>query len=285
MKKFLILLLLLSWGVGAGAVEKSKKVYELIYEDIQLLKQQILRIEKKIDQNSEDIQAIKEQVQDFLTQFRLYQAEQARTQADLKNIPFQYQNLVEQLKMMNAQLAKISEQLFPLKNSSPGPELEAVKKEEKTQDGKKPKEEKKEEPDKEKGKATLPLSLSPQEIYNTAYSDYQKGNYELAIDGFRIYREQFPTSPLADNAQYMIGECYFSQKKFADAIEQFNDFILNYPQGDKMAAAYLKKGICYAELQRKEEAVAAFKLLITKYPLEEETKIAQQKLKELLEGK
>ena len=34
-------------------------------------------------------------------------------------------------------------------------------------------------------------------------------------------------------------------------------------------------------LGKKEEALAVFKLLINKFPLEEETKMAQQKIKEL----
>jgi TolA-binding protein len=59
--------------------------------------------------------------------------------------------------------------------------------------------------------------------------------------------------------------------------------ILAYPQGDKVAAAYLKKGISYMELGKKEEALAVFKLLMAKFPLQEETKIAQGKIKELTE--
>ena len=40
-----------------------------------------------------------------------------------------------------------------------------------------------------------------------AYNDYLKGNFDLAVEGFKMYREQFPASPLADNALYWIGEC------------------------------------------------------------------------------
>jgi TolA-binding protein len=86
---------------------------------------------------------------------------------------------------------------------------------------------------------------------------------------------------LADNALYWIGECSFSQRKFSEAIDEFNDLILDYPQGDKIAAAYLKKGLSLAELRRKDEALVVFKLLISKYPLEEEARIAQEKIKEL----
>ena len=80
---------------------------------------------------------------------------------------------------------------------------------------------------------------------------------------------------------YWIGECLFSQRKFNDAIDEFNNLILEYPQGDKIAAAYLKKGLSLVELRRKDEALVVFKLLMSKYPLEEEARIAQEKIKEL----
>ena len=64
----------------------------------------------------------------------------------------------------------------------------------------------------------------------------------------------------------MIGECYFSQKKFDKAIEAFDDLIVNYPLSDKIAAAYWKKGLSLAELKKKDEAIAVLRLLITKYP-------------------
>jgi tol-pal system protein YbgF len=134
----------------------------------------------------------------------------------------------------------------------------------------------------EESKSPLPPNLSPQEIYNMAYADYLKGNFALAIDGFKIYLDNFSESPFADNALYWIGECYFSQKEYAEAISQYNELILNYPLGDKIPAAYLHKGISLMELGRNEEALSVFKLMVSKYPLEEETKIAQEKIKELM---
>jgi tol-pal system protein YbgF len=126
-------------------------------------------------------------------------------------------------------------------------------------------------------------TMSPQEAYSVAYNDYLKGNYDLAIESFKLYRQQFPESPLADNALYWIGECRFSQRKFEDAVDAFDELILTYPQGDKAAAAHLKKGLSFIELGRKPEALAALKLLVAKYPLEEEARIAQDKIRELNE--
>jgi len=83
----------------------------------------------------------------------------------------------------------------------------------------------------------------------------------------------------------MIGECRYSQKKFAPAVESFDELIVNYPASNKIAATYLKKGYCLAELKRKDEAIAVLRFLVSKYPLDEEAKSAQQKIKELLEEK
>ena len=280
---FLILLLAL---VSAGA-DKKKKAYELIYQDVQLLTQQFLQLKEKIEKNNEDISFIKEQLDELLNMVKHLQTEQASFKEDQKKIPTQYQILLEKLETMTLQLIKFSEGLTEIKMAFlPSPEQQ-----EENLEGKqgqpplpeKGKEDKKEEEQTEEEPEKPPLThLSPKEVYNMAYSDYRKGNFELAIDGFKMYREQFPESPLVDNSLYWIGECYFSQKKYAEAIEQFNELLLNYPRGDRIPAAYLKKGISLMELRKKEESLIVFKLLISKYPLEEETKIAQQKIRELL---
>jgi tol-pal system protein YbgF len=280
---FLILLLAL---VSAGA-DKKKKTYELIYQDVQLLTQQFLALKEKIEKNSEDISFIKEHLDELLNIVKHLQTEQASFKEDQKKIPTQYQILLEKLETMTLQLIKFSEGLTEIKMASlPSPEQQEENLEDKQGQPplpEKEKEDKKEEEQTEEVPEKPPIThLSPKEVYNMAYSDYRKGNFELAIDGFKMYREQFPESPLVDNSLYWIGECYFSQEKYAEAIEQFNELLLNYPRGDRIPAAYLKKGISLMELRKKEESLIVFKLLISKYPLEEETKIAQQKIRELL---
>jgi tol-pal system protein YbgF len=259
--------------------DKSKKAYELIYEDIQVLKKQLLVLEEKLDRNAADIEFLKTQVRELQAQLKLLQTDQANVQEGIKNVPSQYQFLLDKIDQVNRVLAKISEDLLMMRGGaapapSPGQETK-----EKTAA---PAEKRTEPPPPEAKPPTVPsTSLSPQEVYNTAYADYLKGNFDLATDGFKIYRDNFPDSPLADNAVYWIGECLFSQRKFNEAVEEFNNLILEYPQGDKISAAYLKKGLCLVELKRKDEALVVFKLLISKYPLEEEARIAQEKIKEL----
>jgi len=262
--------------------DRSKKAYELIYEDIQVLKKQLFALEEKIDRSAADIESLKAQVRDLQSLVKLLQADQSNVQEGIKNVPSQYQFLLDKIEQANLLLAKISEDLLTMKGGpAPVPGQETKEKPAAPVE-KKPAEQKTPLAAAEQKPAVVTAtSLSPQEVYNTAYADYLKGNFDLATDGFKIYRDNFPDSPLADNALYWIGECFFSQRKFSEAVDEFNNLILDYPQGDKIAAAYLKKGLSLAELRRKDEALVVFKLLISKYPLEEEARIAQEKIKEL----
>ena len=286
-KRFIGVFLILLLALASARADKKKKAYELIYQDVQLLRQQFLELTEKIEKNSGDINFMKEQLEELLNLAKLFQKEQASFKEDQKKIPTQYQILLEKIETMTLQLSNFSRDLMEIKKASiPAPEQQEQDLENKQErpppPEKETEEEKKEEQAEEEPQTHPTVQLSPKEVYNMAYSDYRKGNFELAIDGFEMYREQFLESPLTDNSLFWIGECYFSQKKYEEAIEQFNELILNYPRGDKIPSAYLKKGISLIKLEKKEAALSVFKLLISKYPLEEETKIAQQKIKELL---
>jgi len=268
---------------AAGAQDRSKKAYELMYEDVQLLKLQTQRIEKKLDQAAADLKTLGELVTELVGQFREYQKFQARNQEGWSEVPGQVRSLQEQLSQIESRLMQLAEDIQSLKaplvapeagapgtNPAPGEKTAPVE----TVPAKKPTTE-------PAAKTVPPSGQSSQEVFQAAMADYSKGNLELAEEGFSLYREMDPESPRADNALYMIGECRYGRKKYPAAIEAFDDVILNYPMSDKIAAAYLKKGFALAEMKKKTEAVATLRLLLSKYPLEEEAKQAQQKIKEL----
>jgi tol-pal system protein YbgF len=285
-KEAALLIILSSLFLSPILPDQSQKIYELIYEDIQTLKKQMLLFQEKVQNLTSELQALKTQVQDIQAWLKTWQQEQATHQQRLKDIPVQYQILSDRLEQLSSKLDRLTEEFIALKpavsaaTSSPEVKPAPPQKEETTKQAKGEPAPSKEATTAAPVPATGP---SPQEVYNSAYGDYLKGNYDLAIEGFRLYREQFSDSPLADNALYWIGECYYSQKNYEAAMNAFNEVILLYPKGDRVAAAYLKKGLCYLEMGQKEEALAVFKLLVSKFPLEEEAKVAQQKIKEITE--
>ena len=118
----------------------------------------------------------------------------------------------------------------------------------------------------------------PEALYRTAYNDYLRGSFDLAIRAFRRYAESFPDTELTDNATYWIGECYFSQGKYSQSIRQFDRMLERYPRSDKTASAALKKGYSYLELGRRDEGVSQLQEVARRYPESDEANLARQRL-------
>lgn len=126
-----------------------------------------------------------------------------------------------------------------------------------------------------------PQSEDPLEVYQTAYRDYQRGNFDLALAGFRDFIDANPNSDLADNAAYWIGESLYSQKKFRDAIQQFDAVINGYPESDRVPAALLKKGYSYVELGQRSQGIVQLQYVLHEHPRAPEAALAREKLKTL----
>jgi len=129
--------------------------------------------------------------------------------------------------------------------------------------------------------AALTGGAPPEEIFNTAYADYTKGNYPLAILGFQEYREKFPGSDFADDSLYWVGESYYSQGKFSDAVAAFGEVIRRYPDGDKVPSAHLKRGFAFLELNQTAQGVVQLNALIEDYPHTDEARLARDRLRAL----
>jgi tol-pal system protein YbgF len=138
------------------------------------------------------------------------------------------------------------------------------------------------------GELTVPASaipaapaMDPMQTYQAAYRDYQRGNFDLAIDGFRDFLSASANSDLADNASYWIGESLFSQKKYREAIGQFDAVVNKYPKSDKVPGALLKKGYAYIAVGEKAPGIVQLQYVLHEHPKSQEASLARQKLKQL----
>src|SRR4051794_40255076 len=124
-------------------------------------------------------------------------------------------------------------------------------------------------------------SEDPMQTYQAAYRDYQQGHYDLAVAGFRDFAAKNPNSELSGNAAYWIGESLYSQKKYRDAIQQFDSVVTKYPRSDKVAGALLKKGYAYIALGEKSQGIVQLQYVVHEHPTSPEAALARQKLKSL----
>lgn len=124
-------------------------------------------------------------------------------------------------------------------------------------------------------------TLEPSEAYQQAKSDYDKGNFDLAIAGFENYLKQFPDASQADSARYWIGECYYSRKEYDKAIEEFSKVIKNHPRSEKAPGARLKIGYSYLNEKNTPKAKEHLNKVVKDYPGSREAELAKEKLKKI----
>jgi len=125
------------------------------------------------------------------------------------------------------------------------------------------------------------VGLTADKLYNTAYLDFTRGKYDVAISEFRQYLASFSQSDNADNAQYWIGECFYSLGKLDSAEAGFQQVLVGFPNGNKVPAAEYKLGLVYLAQNRKPEAANQLRRVVKEYPGTNEAKLAQDRLQTL----
>jgi TolA-binding protein len=137
-----------------------------------------------------------------------------------------------------------------------------------------------------------PAASAAQESYQAAYLDFSRGRYLLAISAFREFVRRFPDSPLADSAQYAIGESYFSlarasaaadhaekaRQELEQSVQEFRRVLVNYPRGSKVPTALYKEALALAELKQTTLAQARLQYLLDHFPQSEEAPLAKERL-------
>jgi len=129
--------------------------------------------------------------------------------------------------------------------------------------------------------ATETNAIELKELYDQAFADMSRSNYELAKMGFEEYLRRYPDTELADNALYWIGEVQYVQHDYEGALSTFQRVLDEYPKGNKLAAALFKIGLCQMTLNQSDEAKATFNRVIQEYPATPEASQAQQRLIEM----
>ncbi|VVM08438.1 hypothetical protein MAMC_02151 [Methylacidimicrobium cyclopophantes] len=143
--------------------------------------------------------------------------------------------------------------------------------------------------------------LAPVAEFQLGLARTNEKKYSEAIAAFSRILDKYPNSELADDAQYQLGYTWFvsalatayDQSSGEKAMEAFEDYIVRYPLGDKVAAArehlaLLKKratlgsfniAAFYEKTKNYKAAFIYYSDVIRQNPDSEQGKIAEQKVK------
>lgn len=122
------------------------------------------------------------------------------------------------------------------------------------------------------------IDASAKEMLERARTDLDAGRCELAAMGFRSFIEQYPESPLASEAQFLIGESFYVKDQFEQARVEYQKVLDLYAGSTKRPLAMLRIASCLAGTGKPDQAVAMFRRVIETYPGSNEALVARQRL-------
>ena len=117
------------------------------------------------------------------------------------------------------------------------------------------------------------------EEYQLAFELLKDENYETARDSFIEFIRLYQDSDFVDDAKYWLGETYYAQRFFTQALKEFEEVLTKFPNSGKIPEALLKKGFCYFELGEVEKSKQLLKSVVNQYPDSSVSRLAVQKLK------
>lgn len=130
-------------------------------------------------------------------------------------------------------------------------------------------------------KATKPSFANPSQLYNYAFATLQEKDYDKASRLFRELADNYPDHPLANNALYWQGECYYAKGDFRTAIIVFEELAERYPKGNKVPDSLLKRAYAYISLGDTTKAKDLLSRLVKNYPDSPAANKADARLKTL----
>ncbi len=206
---------------------------------------------------------------------------QANSGARLDTMSTQVQGLSDNLEEIKSRLGKLNQQLVDLQNTvqsldakisgagAPAPATGLAT------------------PTSSTG-TTKPISSAPpagapsaDTLYSNGLRDITTGKYDLARSEFEDYLKFYADTDLASNAQFYLGEIFYKQKQYVDAVAAYDKVLTAYPKSFKLGPARLRKGLALIELGQKTAGIRELREVVKRFPGSDEDRLARGKLKEL----
>jgi len=175
----------------------------------------------------------------------------------------QFQSLRDAVDEMNSRLSKLQQQIVDIKNivsTVPPPQA---------------------------APAPTPQAAAPgppvqsATLWTNALRDYQAGNFDLAGPQFADYLKYFGASEQASEAQFYLGEIFYQQKQYKEAVDAYDLVLERFPEGKRTADAQYKKGLSLLRMNRRDMAAKEFREVIRRFPRTQAATQAAEALKGL----
>lgn len=122
-----------------------------------------------------------------------------------------------------------------------------------------------------------PRAGGAEEAYAAALATFRAREHGQAVLDFLDFIAKYRTHALAGNAQYWIGEAYYVQRDYRQALLEFQK-VFEFGAG-KIPDALVKIGSCYWSLRDPSRARQAWQRVVREYPGTEAARVARTQLR------
>ncbi|HEX3354820.1 MAG TPA: tol-pal system protein YbgF [Terriglobales bacterium] len=246
-----------AWGVNKDMVQLQTQVQDLqdrIAHMQQSFDERMGVMQHLIEQSTDRANKVATSVTDLQTTL---QKQQADSGTKVDQLSGQIQSLNDTLDELKARLGKVSKQLEDMQAAQQSLAVQQTQQQQ---------------------QASAP---PPDVLYNNALRDYQAGKNDLAVQEFSDYVKYYPNTDLAGNANFYLADIQFKQGNYQAAAKSYDLVLQSFPDGNKAAAAELKKGLALIELGQQEAGIASLRHVIQRYPKSNEALQARERLRKL----
>ena len=280
MKKTYVLAVVLALALGAlapsPALGASKEIIQL-QTQVQALQDQMARMQQSFDERMGVMRSLVEQSTDNINRMgaavdglqKGLQQQNSEAGGRVDQVSGQIQALHDSLDELKARVAKVSKQLDDMNAARENLAQQQQASMTSPLPG-------------QPGTSAAQLQAPPADVlYNNALRDYNAGKYQLAMQEFADYLKFYGSTDLAGNAQFYIADIEFRQGDFQQAVVSYDKVLEQYPGGNKVPAAQLKKGFALLELGQRDAGTRELNSLIARYPRSIEASQARERLRKL----
>ena len=121
----------------------------------------------------------------------------------------------------------------------------------------------------------------PSTVFNLANTDFVRGKYAEAVQGFRSYIKDFPKGDKVNEARLKIGDSLAKQKDTDGAFAAYDEILKDSSKDVLAPAALMRKAALYETMGRKSAAKDAYMAVLKSYPVSNEARTAQERARSL----
>ncbi len=125
------------------------------------------------------------------------------------------------------------------------------------------------------------VSSTEQSVYGQAFDALKAGSYSVAVTGFEGFLKQYPSSPLAPNAEYWLGEANYVNQDYPAAESAFQTVLDKWPNSSKAPDAMLDLGNTQLAQGKTSKGRETLRQVVSRFPGTNAASRAQARLQQL----